>query len=404
MNVLRADERNELAWLWLSGVVKTTEDRRICLENVLAINPENTTARWGLEKLGPLPDDEEASLSTPHAKTEEKVLRREYTPVSPAAAVLYPERQVQEVRWQEPVLEQKAARAEYRTTSKYDDVWSRNEDICAYCAHQLEEDETRCPNCKHNLISKRFVYAEPTSSMHVYWVILVGMGQLFLVEAIIDVLLGPNYWTASGYLALLVLFWGLALGVYFRQSWAHISSIFMLLLVLIGFLVTTLVDVDLSVIGLDVLDSSIRDFVSPLVEGLLSFLEIFEVATAVLGLFYGIFKAGPDFERKETRLIAAVTKGRRNAADYHNIARHLSERGLWATAVLHWQHASAQEPGQVTYQKQLGLAYARLGFYQRGLDVLQSAHDISSYPPIKAELAQQINKVKEKLATQTTIN
>jgi tetratricopeptide (TPR) repeat protein len=42
------DERNEQAWLWLSGVVESIEDRRICLENVLAINPKNSYARAGL--------------------------------------------------------------------------------------------------------------------------------------------------------------------------------------------------------------------------------------------------------------------------------------------------------------------------------------------------------------------
>ena len=45
------DERNERAWLWLSGVVETTGDRQICLENVLALNPGNTHAQAGLEWL-----------------------------------------------------------------------------------------------------------------------------------------------------------------------------------------------------------------------------------------------------------------------------------------------------------------------------------------------------------------
>jgi tetratricopeptide (TPR) repeat protein len=45
------DERNERAWLWLSGVVTTFEDRQICLENVLALNPNNAHAQAGLEWL-----------------------------------------------------------------------------------------------------------------------------------------------------------------------------------------------------------------------------------------------------------------------------------------------------------------------------------------------------------------
>lgn len=48
LEVTERDERNEEAWLWLSGVVDDPEEMRICLENVLAINPANERARQGL--------------------------------------------------------------------------------------------------------------------------------------------------------------------------------------------------------------------------------------------------------------------------------------------------------------------------------------------------------------------
>jgi tetratricopeptide (TPR) repeat protein len=48
LRVTELDERNEQAWLWLSGVVESAEDRRVCLENVLAISPGNTYAQAGL--------------------------------------------------------------------------------------------------------------------------------------------------------------------------------------------------------------------------------------------------------------------------------------------------------------------------------------------------------------------
>ena len=51
MQVVQHDERNEMGWLWLSGAVDTDEDRCICLENVLTINPNNGTAQRGLEAL-----------------------------------------------------------------------------------------------------------------------------------------------------------------------------------------------------------------------------------------------------------------------------------------------------------------------------------------------------------------
>lgn len=49
--VIDLDERNEKAWLWLGGVVGGINERIICLENVLAINPHHELARQGLRYL-----------------------------------------------------------------------------------------------------------------------------------------------------------------------------------------------------------------------------------------------------------------------------------------------------------------------------------------------------------------
>src|SRR5512136_2163148 len=51
LRVVNADENNVRAWLWLSGVVKTLEDRERCLENVLTIDPVNEAAQRGLAKV-----------------------------------------------------------------------------------------------------------------------------------------------------------------------------------------------------------------------------------------------------------------------------------------------------------------------------------------------------------------
>jgi hypothetical protein len=49
--VLAADDRNELAWIWMASVVSTNRERRVCLENVLQINPTNERARQALNQL-----------------------------------------------------------------------------------------------------------------------------------------------------------------------------------------------------------------------------------------------------------------------------------------------------------------------------------------------------------------
>ncbi|HEX6607316.1 MAG TPA: zinc ribbon domain-containing protein [Chloroflexia bacterium] len=59
--VLEMDDRNEQAWLWLSGAVDSPHEQRICLENVLTINPGSTAARQGLAYL----EKQEAEHPTP---------------------------------------------------------------------------------------------------------------------------------------------------------------------------------------------------------------------------------------------------------------------------------------------------------------------------------------------------
>jgi hypothetical protein len=48
---LQADPRSEQGWLWMSAVVESDAERRVCLERVLTINPYNQTARAALEKI-----------------------------------------------------------------------------------------------------------------------------------------------------------------------------------------------------------------------------------------------------------------------------------------------------------------------------------------------------------------
>jgi hypothetical protein len=51
LDVVELDQRNEQAWLWLSTVTDDLNDRRICLENVLTINPNHMLARERLAAL-----------------------------------------------------------------------------------------------------------------------------------------------------------------------------------------------------------------------------------------------------------------------------------------------------------------------------------------------------------------
>lgn len=49
--VVEADQGNETAWLWLSAVMDTREERIRCLETALELNPTNQHAQMALEWL-----------------------------------------------------------------------------------------------------------------------------------------------------------------------------------------------------------------------------------------------------------------------------------------------------------------------------------------------------------------
>ena len=51
IGLVEVDPRNEMAWMWLSGLVDSLEDRIIACENVLTINPANEKVRTYLTEL-----------------------------------------------------------------------------------------------------------------------------------------------------------------------------------------------------------------------------------------------------------------------------------------------------------------------------------------------------------------
>ena len=131
-----------------------------------------------------------------------------------------------------------------------------------------------------------------------------------------------------------------------------------------------------------------------------SALQGFQLLAIVVALVVAVFKAGPDFERVETRHVATLKKGLQSPGGYHAVAQRAAKRGEWATAVLHWQRAAAKEPGNRQFQRQLGIAYARLGFYQRSADVLQSALRITPDPEQQTQINRLLTTVQKHLNTE----
>ncbi len=392
--VLAADERNEMAWLWLSGAVETDEERQICLENVLTINPENGLAQKGLAKLAhAVPPDKPGKYQT---------VRREYAPISTASALLYPDSHIKTWEWRDPTaVPDKVAVINYQANENYSDIWTRDVPMCGYCAQELTPEDSRCPNCKKQLTISAFRYPNPSANLTMLWVLLLGLGQLLLLQGLYNILGPKNLYTAVGSGLVMTLFVAQAVGVLFRQNWAHLSAIYSLTALILFSLLRWVLPADLVALGIENLDPAIQNFIMPLTTGLGETLRLFILVAAVLALFYAVVKAGPDFDRSTMRQVAALTKGPTNAADFNAAATQLARNGLWATAVLHWQNAAAKAPQHIAYQESLGRAYAQLGFFERSLDVLQSAVRRTGSPERQASIQQHIQAVQAKMGQQT---
>jgi tetratricopeptide (TPR) repeat protein len=147
MQIVEKNEENVLAWLWLSGVVDSLDDREICLENVLALDPSNDAARKGLawvrgqrrgslstsgEPEAPSPPPQEISASPP---------RSTKTSVSAAAAVLS-----EDFARQRPPPAPEPELSPLPLRAEFDDEYQ-----CPYCAAQTAPDDHQCPTCGKEL-------------------------------------------------------------------------------------------------------------------------------------------------------------------------------------------------------------------------------------------------------------
>ncbi len=389
-SLLQHEPENTAAWLWWSSALEGDDEKRRCLQRVLALDPENTAAQRGLAKL-------EHQSSVP---AEKQTFRRELVPISPAAALLYPESQVRE--WQdEPLAEFRPVLAvEYQTDSAYDDVWTQDVDLCPYCAQRVEWDDERCPQCRRPLFEKRFRFPRPTADLYVLFVLLLGSGVVFSIPVLYDLLIqAPTLLVIlHGLLSFSLL--ALSAAVYARQSWAYWVSLGILPLALLSAL-TSRVDAGLATryLAASPVNPGLALIVDAIIGMAIAFIRPLQIMAAAFSLLYAIFRCGSDFIKVKVRTVAKVEPGLRVAADFYAAGRRYADRGRWAAAIMHWQRAAANEPNRAYYHRILGEAYDRLGFFRRSLDLLQSAHRLTVDPQGQAQLEALIAQIEQRLVT-----
>jgi hypothetical protein len=389
--VVEAEPNNEVAWLWLSAVVVENDDKRLCLENVLVLNPDSEPAKKGLGRLAATAEEE--------PQADGQLVRQKVASLTPAGAILYPERQEKSWRWREPSELQQTTFTGISAESSYDDVWQGSSDLCAYCATEVAQDENRCHGCGRALWTSAFRYPKASNNLTIYWVLILGVAQIALALVLVNLLGGGSpaslAWQTMVFISMALL----AVGLAFRRFWAYLASIVALLMALtamiFGWLLGPAVDDSITQLTgreffLALAETPYAMFARPLSD----LLRLLHFLAVPLALLFALFRVGPDFERVKSRRVAALERGPSDASRYYGAGADYAQRGMWASAVLHYQRAAALEPARPFYQRVLGEAYAQLGHYHRSLDVLESARQLTRDPKVRAAIEQRIAEVR----------
>ncbi len=347
LQVIAANEEVEAAWLWLSSVVEDPQEQQICLENVLALNPDNSAAQAGLRWL-----------------REQGVVKPVEAP--PPVPPPEPPRPMPEPVTVESPLPRPPRPARKPILNVEIDPFG-----CPYCGGSVSSDGLRCDHCQRPVTVRH--RRRTDSSTWLGWLmaafILLGiaswiegylvsqlaqMGQLpgWLTQTAMHLFVGPALFSVEGLPGDLVRFVGAvtlsnyilgglclaaALGLALRFRAVYFASF-----LLVGVLIVT----------------SGAGLLARLVGWLPA---IFRLGLIALALKW-LADSAPAFEWETRAYNADIDPDLRTDLDYYNRGLRYRELGMWAKAAAHWQIATRLGPDKVRYRTALANAYVEMGY------------------------------------------
>jgi tetratricopeptide (TPR) repeat protein len=408
MRVVEEDEENLAAWLWLSGVVDSLDDKEVCLENALELDPANEAARKGLAMVRqkkatqppsspqpapspqpplsqreaarwaalPSPDAGRGGLPTapPRAQSPPETVRR---PASTAAAVLSGEF---EQRYSIP----KSELAPASVDNEFD-----NEYLCPYCARPTRPEDNKCRACGSKLWVKiwqrpthsclfRFIWA--MQALNVVWYALIFLGALALLLTGIPAetrLFTPTmahmlpFW-AVYYLAMCIYSVVVVIGLFAR--WMAIFYLYA-----VNTLVTWGTAVGMLVLGISLGNSGVIA-----IGGF-----ILLIALVQTGITFALEQ---DFAHDKRRILLRTDSDAIGAVALLDSGRRYAKRGMWALAAIHLQRAVQMMPGELDYHLLLAGVYINLKRYELADKILTQAKRISPHDAQVERLAAIVAK------------
>lgn len=394
LQLVEADESNELGWLWLSGVMDRPEDIRVCLENVLEINPVNQQAIKGIGWLN-------AHYGLPSIQEPEPELEPEPEPIrAPAVAA--------------PV-----AVAPILPPAVSDTPAVEAENPCPYCGAPTTISQRNCLRCRNSLM----IRTDPHEKRSLWLTILA---VLRLIEATLTVFSGcavlalavgayqasrileqqagsttPNPAITIAIIGVLVLIWAaisfsIGRGLLRRQRWAFYATIVLAVFGLIGALIQFVGgQAALAALNTAALQSAqSADLPPEAIRGIISAILLFSLV--LQGLYIALIVASiRDFYGPLLRFVPSF-KRIDHTTNYNNGVAY-KNRGMWYMAMREWELAVGRASQNVTYLHALGLAYAQVGRFSNARTTLDHAIELA---PNNAQIIESRTLIEQMAAAQ----
>lgn len=424
MRVVKADQCNEQAWIWLAAVVDDPAQQRTCLEYALKLNPQNVQAQQGIawiDKHYPLPTTKPAPATTHTPASTPPPKRTSKPPDKPPLAPQQPARVDEQPTKSTPVV---PTRADHDATNMMPpmdkplpslqhhegapadsgSLRSRLQSARSGASPPQPVDPPSTP--AHAAVSPPQAQApadipaatsmstpEPTLSPY----ICPFCGTTTKPEARtcphcskeLSMRAAPPELRSTA-LSFLGGVWGVisifTIGVNF--IWIGHDAKF--ILPLIGGIISLGIAV-----GLLRRHRWAYSTVIVITIGLsiLSFIHHFWLL--MLPLFILLVRSYGDFYGKKERFVPQLTKGSHQA--HYEAGQAYRKQEMWYMATKEWERAVAAQPENVSYSQALALAYARLHQYNNALSLLR---EVLKRRPDDARIQEIVRTIEDMASKQ----
>jgi tetratricopeptide (TPR) repeat protein len=396
MRVVEQDEENISAWTWLSGVVDDLEDREICMENVLTLDPDNEVARRGLawvraerQKRGPQVSQAAGPPATPPSVAADSARR--------GGAPCLPRPGVSETAWRQTWTA--GAPCPPRPGLPAKEPWDHPIDplLCPYCASPTQEDNRRCSTCGGDLWVQVRRREEP--SWWLWNVVVLQLALTVFLAVLPLVILTFVAYRVVGELnpfPLLPAYLGLSSDVAPQAASAALEQVPRLYV---------LAATGLALFSLIMLIATYLRW-KPVFYALLGQFALLlagSIVAAALGQYYGIICGGAgslvslvmlfivlqlenDFLSDSRRIYYGIGGKVKSGMAMLAQGRSYARQKMWALAVLYLRAAVGRAPEQVAGHVELTRAYIHLGRHDLAGRALQEARRSHADDPQVIEL------------------